>query len=158
MLDADPRVQSRRVLLTIWMIVRTPSPSAPNGQPIASSYSISADAFDRLPSLSFKRCRRIALRVPSGRTRGSRKHDRPPGAWASVRNMSDMGADVNHLCPNRLYVPSASGVAVVVLARTSEPPCFSVMDMPAIRPRLVDGTRRPKSYTGEASSGSDAAG
>ena len=34
----------------------------------------------------------------------------------------------------------AGGVAVVVLARTSEPPCFSVIDMPASRPVL--GQRR----------------
>ena len=51
-------------------------------------------------------------------------------------------------------MPSALGVAVVVLARTSEPPCFSVIDMPAIRPRLVLGSRSPKSYSGAASSGS----
>ncbi|SLJ82622.1 Uncharacterised protein [Mycobacteroides abscessus subsp. abscessus] len=42
---------------------------------------------------------RMGLRVPSGSTRGSRKQDRPPGACARVRNMSDIGAEVNHLWP-----------------------------------------------------------
>ena len=42
-----------------------------------------------------------------------------------------MGAEVNHLWPRSVYTPgSAVGVAVVVLARTSEPPCFSVIAMP----------------------------
>ena len=99
---ALPSVQSSRVLLTISMIVRTPRPSSPTSQPTASSYSISDEALDRLPSLSFSRCSRIGLRVPSGRTRGSRKQERPPGAWASVRNTSDIGAEVNHLWPTRV--------------------------------------------------------
>ncbi len=43
---------------------------------------------------------------------------------------------------------------MVVLVRTSEPPCFSVIDMPAIRPLLVRGARSPKSYSGVVSSGS----
>ncbi|SLJ82621.1 Uncharacterised protein [Mycobacteroides abscessus subsp. abscessus] len=42
-------------------------------------------------------------------------------------------------------MPSGCGVAVVVLARTSEPPCFSVIDMPAMSPALPVGSRRPKS-------------
>lgn len=46
------------------------------------------------------------------------------------------------------------GRAAVVLARTSEPPCFSVIDMPAISPRFVPGSRNPKSYSVDASSGS----
>ena len=51
----------------------------PGGAP---SNSTSHDAFERLPSLSFSRCRRTALRVPSGRTRGRKKHDRPFGRSA----------------------------------------------------------------------------
>ena len=38
------------------------------------------------------------------------------------------------------YVPSGAGTARVVLARTSLPPCFSVIAMPAINPGLSDGT------------------
>ncbi len=97
--EAAPRVQSIRVMLTISMMVGTPRPSSPTSQPTAPSYSISAEAFDRLPSLSFRRWSRIRLRLPSGRTRGSMKQLRPPGAWARVRNRSDIGAEVNHLCP-----------------------------------------------------------
>ncbi len=94
-----PITQSSRVMLTISTMVRTPRPSSPTSQPVAPSYSISDDAFDLLPSLSLSRRKRIALRSPPGSTRGTRKQDSPPGAWARVRNMSDIGADVNHLWP-----------------------------------------------------------
>ena len=92
-------VQSRRVMLTISMMVGTPRPSSPTSQPTAPSYSSSAEALDLLPSLSLSRIRCRRLRLPSGRTRGSTKQLRPPGAWASVRKRSDIGAEVNHLCP-----------------------------------------------------------
>jgi hypothetical protein len=46
------------------------------------------------------------------------------------------------------------GTAWVVPARTSEPPCFSVIDMPAVMPALVDGTLSSGSYTRLVSSGS----
>jgi hypothetical protein len=93
--------QSSRVELTISMIVRTPRPSSPTSQAVAFSYSTSDEAFERLPSLSFSRITRIGLRVPSGRTRGSRKHDSPFSAWARTRNRSPCGALVNHLWPTR---------------------------------------------------------
>ena len=99
MLVADPRVQSSRVMFTISMMVLTPLPSSPTSHAVASSYSTSEDALEWLPSLSFRRCNRIRLRVPSGSIRGRKKHDRPPGAWASTRNTSHIGAEVNHLCP-----------------------------------------------------------
>ena len=73
---------------------------------------------------------RMPLRAPSSRMRGSRKHDSPPGACASTRKASDIGAEQNHLWPFSTYRPSPIGVAVVVFARTSEPPCFSVIAMP----------------------------
>ena len=67
---------------------------------VAPSYSTSAEALERLPSLSFSRIRRIPLRVPSGSTRGSRKQDRPwSGVCASTMNRSLIGAEVNHLWP-----------------------------------------------------------
>ena len=51
--------------------------------------------------------------------------------------MSFIGAEVNHLWPCRVYSPSADvGRASVTLARTSEPPCFSVIPMPARAPRF----------------------
>ncbi len=53
--------------------------------PTRRSSSISLEAFDRSPSLSFSRWMRMGLRVPSGCQRGTRKQLRPPGAWANMR-------------------------------------------------------------------------
>ena len=145
---ALPMTQSSLVALTIAMIVATPRPGSPTCQASAPSNSISAEALDLLPSLSLSRCRRIPLRVPSGSTRGSRKQVSPAGPWASVRNRSHMGAEQNHLCPVSRWAPSpaaGTGSARVVLALTSEPPCFSVMAMPDSRPRLPSGGRSPGS-------------
>ena len=99
MIEVEPSTQSSRVWLTISMIVRMPRPSSPIDAPHVSTSSTSLDAFERSPSLSFKRWMRIGLRVPSGSHRGTRKHDSPCGAWASIRNASDIGAEQNHLCP-----------------------------------------------------------
>jgi hypothetical protein len=152
---ADAITQSSRVQLTISMIVLTPCPSGPTSQATVPSNSGSEEALDRLPSLSFNRWMRKVLRAPSGRTRGTRKQESPPGAWASTRNTSHIGADVNHLCPRSVWTPgSAVGVAAVVLVRTSEPPCFSVIPMPASSPRFSVGVRSPGSYSRLVSSGS----
>ena len=72
----------------------------------------------------------------------------PPSACANTRNASHIGADMNHLWPVTSYSPPGpppfSGRATVVLARTSEPPCFSVMPMPASAPAFsLAGTLRP---------------
>ncbi|MGX1122195.1 hypothetical protein RKD37_007558 [Streptomyces ambofaciens] len=96
---AEAITQSSRVQLTISMMVLTPCPSGPTSQATVPSNSGSEEALDRLPSLSFRRWTRKVLRVPSGSTRGTRKQDSPPAAWASTRNTSHIGADVNHLCP-----------------------------------------------------------
>ena len=56
--------------------------------------------------------------------------------------------------PCRVYSPStAVGRASVRLARTSEPPCFSVMPMPASAPVFSATGRSPGSYDGAASRG-----
>ncbi|CAM5239509.1 hypothetical protein SBADM41S_06782 [Streptomyces badius] len=136
------------------MIVRTPLPSSPTSQATVSSNSGSLDALERLPSLSLSRWMRKVLRLPSGSTRGTRKHDRPPGDWARTRKRSFIGALVNHLCPRSRQVPSVCSTAAVVLARTSVPPCFSVIPIPASRPRLAVGVLSPGSYTRPVSSGS----
>src|SRR4051812_49007521 len=154
MLVALPSVQSRRVRLTISIIVGTPRPSSPTSHAVAPSYSTSLEALAWLPSLSFKRCNNIRLRVPSGNTRGRKKQLKPPGACARTRNTSHIGAEVNHLWPRSEYVPSPFGVASVVPALTSEPPCFSVIDMPAVIPALVAGTFSSGSYDRLVSSGS----
>ncbi len=96
---AEPSTQSSRVIVTISMIVVDAAALVAEPPAVAPAYSISAEALERLPSLSLSRCSRIALRVPSGSTRGSTKQVSPPGACASVRNRSFIGAEVNHLCP-----------------------------------------------------------
>ncbi len=141
---AEPTTQSRRVAATISMMVRTPRPSSPTSRAQVPSNSTSADALDRLPSLSFSRWIRNTLRVPSGSTRGTRKQLSPPGARASTRKPSDIGAEQNHLCPVSRYAPSPdSGSARVVLDRTSLPPCFSVMPIPKSTPAFSRGFRSP---------------
>ena len=138
---AEPTAQSSRVYVTISMMVGTPRPSSPISQACAAWNSTSEEALERLPSLSFRRWKRSALTLPSGRKRGIRKQESPPGACASTRKASDIGADMNHLWPVMRYSapgpPPPAGSAVVVLARTSVPPCFSVMPMPMVTPRLA---------------------
>ncbi len=73
---------------------------------------------------------RKTFREPSVRTRGTRKHPSPASVWASTRNPSLIGALQNHLWPVSRYDPSPASTARVVLARTSDPPCFSVIAMP----------------------------
>ncbi|SED09485.1 hypothetical protein SAMN04490356_6892 [Streptomyces melanosporofaciens] len=98
---AEPMTQSSRVTLTISTMVRTPRPGSPTRQAMADSYSISADAFERLPSLFLSRISRSGLRLPSGSTRGTRKQVSPSSVRASVRKTSLIGAEVNHLWPVR---------------------------------------------------------
>ena len=78
----------------------------------------------------------ILLREPSGRIRGIAKQEIPSGAWARTKKRSLIGAEQNHLCPVISYSapgpPPFTGTATVVLARTSEPPCLSVIAMPQI--------------------------
>src|SRR5699024_9133577 len=116
------------------MIVRTPRPSSPTSHPVVPENSTSPEAFDLLPSLFFSRWIANGFRSPPGRTRGTRKQLNPPGACASTRNASDIGAEQNHLWPVSIHVPSPAGDAAVVFARTSEPPCFSVIAIPKIAP------------------------
>ena len=65
----------------------------------------------------------------------------PPSAWARTRKASHIGADMNHLWPVSSYSapgpPPLTGRATVVLARTSVPPCFSVIPIPARAPSLL---------------------
>ena len=55
----------------------------------------------------------------------------PPGACASTRKASHIGADMNHFSP-LIAKLSPLGTARVVLVRTSVPPCRSVMPMPSV--------------------------
>src|SRR6185312_14209519 len=98
------------------------------------------------------------LRSPEGVQRGSRKQESPLGALARTRNASHMGAEQNHLCPVIRYsreLPIRS--ARVVLARTSEPPCFSVMPMPSSTPDFCGAGMNRESYVEERIRGSHSA-
>ena len=85
--------------------------------------------------------------VPSGSRRGMKKQDRPRSVCASTRCASHCGAEKNHLWPVMRYEPSAERTARVVLARTSEPPCFSVIPMPMRPPRLCSKGMSRGSYS-----------
>uniref|UniRef100_A0A6J5ZXM0 Unannotated protein n=1 Tax=freshwater metagenome TaxID=449393 RepID=A0A6J5ZXM0_9ZZZZ len=127
------------------MIVGTPRPGSPTIRASAPSYSTSLEALERLPSLSFSRSILILLREPSGRILGSAKQESPSGACARIRKRSLPGAEQNHLWPVISYSaagpPPFSGLAVVVLALTSEPPCFSVIAIPQIAEPFSDAGR-----------------
>jgi hypothetical protein len=111
-----------------------PRPSSPTSQPCEPQNSISVPAFERSPIFSLKRWMRSSLSRPSGVQRGTKKQDRPLGDCAVTRKASHIGAERNHLWPVRRQLPSGIGSARVVLARTSEPPCFSVRPMPISTP------------------------
>ena len=72
-------MQSRRVWLTISMMVRTPRPSSPTSWPTTPASSISLEAFDRSPSLSFSRWIRIGLRPAVGPPAGDEEAAEPAG-------------------------------------------------------------------------------
>ena len=66
-----------------------------------------------------------------------------------------MGAEQNHLCPVTRYSrdpPMRS--ARVTFARTSDPPCFSVMPMPTSTPDFSSAGANFRSYTRERMRGS----
>ena len=95
----EPIMQSNRVIATISMMVATPRPSAPTIQPSAPRNSVSLEALETLPILRFSRMICSGFFVPSGRQRGTRKQERPPGAWASTRKASHIGAETKNLWP-----------------------------------------------------------
>ena len=93
----EPSMQSNRVRLTISMMVGTPRPSGPTRQASAPRNSVSLDALATLPILFFSRSSCSGFLLPSGRQRGSRKQVKPPGACASTRKASHMGAETKYL-------------------------------------------------------------
>ncbi len=136
MRPAEPSEQSRRVRLIISTMVRTPRPASPTGSAQASANSTSLVALDRSPILSLRCWIQKLFFDPSGFQRGRKKQVRPSGPRAVARNTSAIVPDTNHLWPVSKYAPSPSGTATVLLARTSDPPCFSVRAMPAVIPRF----------------------
>ena len=95
----EPIMQSKRVMATISMMVRTPSPSSPTRQASAPRSSVSHDALETLPIFFFRRWICIGFLDPSGRQRGSRKQVRPAAVCARVRKPSHIGAETKNLCP-----------------------------------------------------------
>ena len=80
--------------------------------------------------------------LPSGRQRGRRKQVRPPGGLrqdqegiAHRRGHEELVAD--ELVGALPVPPPPIGKARVVLARTSDPPCFSVIAMPMVSAGLL---------------------
>ena len=90
---ALPITQSRRVWVTISMIVGTPRPSSPSRRAATPRNSTSEDGSERVPSLSLSRW--ISKPGPGS----TRKQVSPPGAWARTRKTSHIGAEQNHLWP-----------------------------------------------------------
>ena len=111
------------------------------------------------PSLSFRRWMRTPLSVAIGRERGSRKQLRPPSRLrqhqvgiAHRRREEPLVAD---------QLVAAVGLARrarVVFARTSEPPCFSVMPMPIVLPAFCAAGTLRGSYASAPTRGSQARG
>ena len=122
------------------MIVGTPRPGSPTIRAQAPWNSTSLEALEWLPSLSFKRWMWKALRRPSGSTRGIKKQEGAAGSprpFARARGRCRTSAPSRTTCGRSISYsapapPPFSARATVVLARTSEPPCFSVIAMPAI--------------------------
>ena len=96
-MPATPTTMSKRVWCAISIKVAMPRPGSPTSHAAVSRYSISAEALERLPHLSFRRWMRNGLRVPSGSERGTKKQVTPSGRRASVKNASLIGAEQNHL-------------------------------------------------------------
>ena len=97
---AEPMAKSSRVKWVMASAALMPCPSSPTSQPSAPRYSISLEAFDLLPHLSFRRWISRRLREPSGSQPGSRKQLRPRSVWARVTKTSLWGTEKNHLWPS----------------------------------------------------------
>lgn len=97
----------------------------------ASENSISAEATDFVPSLSFNRRIRTPLREPSRRSHSTRNGTIPrtpsgaPSGLASTTNADPLALDANHFKPLSFHA-SPSRTAVASSAPKSEPPARSV--------------------------------
>ena len=122
---------------------RTPRPGSPTRHATAPSSSISAEAFDRLPSLSLSRCSRTRVAGAVGQHPGQQEAGEPPGRLREheerVRHRGGAEPLVagEPVRPAPSWSAAAARTARVVPARTSEPPCFSVIAIPASAAALV---------------------
>ena len=114
------------------MIVGTPRPSSPTRQASAASNSTSPEARDRVPSLSFSRSDPEALVAGAvGEPSWQQEAGQPARRLGQDQERVAHRMRAEPLVAGQLVRPTAStGSARVVLARTSEPPCFSVMAIP----------------------------
>ena len=136
-------MQSKRVMATISMIVGTPRPSgsdhpAERAAQLRLARSVRDIAHLALEANDLQRVLR-SVRSPAGheKTRQAprrlRQHEE---RVAHRRRDEELVADEFVSLPP----PSApTGMARVVLARTSEPPCFSVIAMPIVTPCFCIG-------------------
>ena len=111
--------------------------ASPTSQAVAPWNSTSLLALAWLPSLCFRRWMASALTRPSGSQRGRKKQLSPARPLrqhqegvAHRRREEPLVAGDGVTRSPQASRPSAT--ARVVLARTSEPPCFSVMPMPSV--------------------------
>ena len=137
----SPMTQSSRVAATISMMVRTPRPSSPTRRAQVSRRTRPRwRRWSGCPACPSAAGSRKTLRVPSGSTRGTRKQVSPPGRLRPAPGSRPTSAPSRTTCArSAAYSPvaPASGSARVVLARTSLPPCFSVMPIPNEGARLL---------------------
>ena len=119
---------------------RDAAPGSPTSSPMAPSNSTSDEALERLPSLSFSRWKRKPLLSPVA------EQPRHQEAGEPLLRLRQHEEGVRH---RRRHEPFVAGEAVeagrlpappcVMLARTSVPPCFSVMPMPRVSPAFSTG-------------------
>ena len=143
---ADAIAQSSRVSCTISMMVRTPRPSSPTRQakaPCELDLRGSVGAVAELV-LEALQAERIDLPV--------RPKSRHQETGQPARRLRQHQERVAH---RRRHEPFVAGDAIafagrhrraVVLARTSVPPCFSVMPMPMVTPDFSFQQRKLGSY------------
>ena len=136
---ARPRrcAQSSRVSCTISMMVRTPRPPRRRARRTRRRTRLRDEALERLPSLSLSRWK------PQRVDRAVGAEARHQEAGEPARRLRQHQEGVAHRRRHEPFVagdrrshrpPAARGV---VLARTSVPPCFSVMPMPSVMPDLL---------------------
>ena len=104
------------------------------------------EALLQSPSLSFRRWMRTRVALPVGqqaRQQEAGQARRPPAPAPGARRTS---APRRTTCARRSsWLPSPTGRSRgVVLLRTSEPPCFSVMPMPMVHAGLLRGRERAR--------------
>ena len=160
---AVPMTQSSRVWPTISMIVGTPRPRLadelrPRAVQLDLARRVGAVAELVLQALEVHRVARAVGQDP--RQREARQA--LVGVCARTRKRSHIGAEQNHLWPVSVVLARPArrrrpARATVVFARTSEPPCFSVIAIPHSALRLAGRAARGRTSSPSAAAPSAAA-